>query len=197
MSTPATELPRRQLTGRRPEMVTRLLDAAVAEVAASGFEALTVRKVAKAAGVSAATAYSYFASKEHLLAEVWWRRLAALPAPDFSPRDSLGTRVEKAVAPVALVVADEPELAAAVTTALLAHDPDVGALRQQSGDLMAERLGLALGDAIPEPARLGLTMMLLGGLIASGMQAMDYRAVPALLGQFTDLLEPRRGKGRR
>ena len=37
--------------------------------------------VAAEAGVGAATAYTYFSSKEHLVAEVFWRRLAASPVP--------------------------------------------------------------------------------------------------------------------
>ena len=46
-----------------------------------GYDGLTVRNVARRAGVAPATAYTYFASKDHLLAEVLWRRLQALPVP--------------------------------------------------------------------------------------------------------------------
>ena len=46
-----------------------------------GYDGLTVRTVARRAGVAPATAYTYFASKDHLLAEVLWRRLQALPVP--------------------------------------------------------------------------------------------------------------------
>ena len=40
---------------------------------------LTVRNVARRAGVAPATAYTYFASKDHLVAEVFWRRLRGPP----------------------------------------------------------------------------------------------------------------------
>ena len=107
-----------------------MVEAAVEEVAATGFDGLTVRNVARRAGVSPATAYTYFASKEHLLTEVFWRRLSALAEPPADRRRSAADRVAAATRDMAMLVADEPELAAAVTTAMLAHDPDVqGAAR--------------------------------------------------------------------
>ena len=54
-----------------------LTEAAVAELIETGYAALTVRNVARRAGVAPATAYTYFASKEHLVAEVFWRRFSA------------------------------------------------------------------------------------------------------------------------
>ena len=81
MSSPAVASPRRQLSGRPADTVTALVAAAVEEVAVTGFDGLTVRNVARRAGVSPATAYTYFASKEHLLTEVFWRRLSALEEP--------------------------------------------------------------------------------------------------------------------
>ena len=75
----ATEPTRRRLTHRQAETVRKLTAAAVEEVRTVGFAGLTVRNVAARAGVAAATAYIYFSSKEHLLAEVYWRELRALP----------------------------------------------------------------------------------------------------------------------
>ena len=47
-------------------MVHRLVDAAVEELHRTGYEGLSVRNVAKRAGVAPATAYTYFSSKDHL-----------------------------------------------------------------------------------------------------------------------------------
>jgi AcrR family transcriptional regulator len=186
------DLPRRQLSGRNPEMVARLLDAAVAEVAATGYDGLTVRNVARAAGVSPASAYTYFASKEHLLAEVFWRRIAALEPVDLPRSATLAERVEAAVTPIALLVADEPELASAVTTALLAHDADVRHLRDRIGAVFADRLQAALGpDAAPE-ALLGLAMTLTGGLLMAGMGNLDYRELGPHVAGLASLLSKRR-----
>ena len=188
MTSAAFEVPRRAVTGRRPEMAARLLDAAVEEVAEAGFEGMTVRLVAARAGVSTATAYSYFASKEHLLTSEFWRRLTALPDPVFADSDSLGQRVEAAMAPVALLVADEPELAAGVTTSMLAHDADVTALRNQIGAAFGERIALALGTTLPAAAVTGLTMTFIGALLSAGMGNLDYRDIPRLLHDFAALL---------
>lgn len=192
MSSPLPDLPRRQLSGRNPEMVARLLDAAVTEVAATGYDGLTVRNVARAAGVSPASAYTYFASKEHLLAEVFWRRIAALPPVELPRSARLEERVEAAVTPIALLVADEPELAAGVTTALLAHDADVRHLRDQMGSVFADRLQAALGpDATPE-ALLGLSMTLTGALLMAGMGNLDYRELGPHVAEFAALLSKKR-----
>ncbi len=184
MSSPAQETPRRLLSGRNSDTTARLLDAAVVEVAATGYDGLTVRNVARAAGVSPATAYTYFGSKEHLLASVFWTRAAALPALDVPRGATVGQRVEAALGPVAMIVEDEPELAAGVTTALLAHDPDVTQLREQIGQLFAERLSAALGPKVPATSQLGLTMAFTGGLLTAGMGLLDYRAVAPMVAEL-------------
>jgi AcrR family transcriptional regulator len=167
-------------------MATRLVDAVSQVIAATGYDGLTVRAVAKAAGVSAASAYNYFASKEHLLAEVYWRRLSALPPVEVGARATPGARMRSAVEPIALCVADEPELAAGVTTALLAHDPDVVALRDQIGALMAGRLNAALDGIVPEDARVPVVFMLNGAMLQAGMGYLEYTQVADEMARFAD-----------
>ena len=109
-----------------------------------------MRRVAAEAGVGAATAYTYFSSKEHLVAEVFWRRLAAAP-PAAHDSDDPAARVIDVLRHIALLVADEPEFAGAVTSALLGKDPDVEVLRQRIGRDIRDRLLAALGpDADPD-----------------------------------------------
>ena len=186
MTTPAFEGSRRRLSGRRPEMATKLVDAVSQVIAVTGYDGLTVRAVAKAAGVSAASAYNYFASKEHLLAEVYWRRLAALPPVSVGPKATAGERMREAVQPIVTSLAGEPELAAGVTTAMLAHDPDVVAVRDQVGALMAQRLHDALGPIVPDEARTPLVFMLTGGLLNAGMGYLDYPQVAEEMAKFAD-----------
>ena len=188
MTTSAIEGSRRRLSGRRPEMATRLVEAVSQVIAVTGYDGLTVRAVAKAAGVSAASAYNYFASKEHLLAEVYWRRLAALPPVAVGPKATPGERMRAAVQPIATSVASEPELAAGVTTAMLAHDPDVVAVRDQIGALMAQRLHDALGPIVPEAARTPLVFMLTGGLLNAGMGYLEYAQVAEEMAAFADTM---------
>jgi len=70
------EATRRRLTARQAEVVAKLVLAAEEETEEVGYAGLTVRGVARRAGVAPATAYTYFSSKDHLLAEVLWRRMS-------------------------------------------------------------------------------------------------------------------------
>ena len=113
-----------------------------------GYEGVTVRNVARRAGVAPATAYTYFASKDHLLAEVLWRRMQALPVPGARRRRrrrSSGSSPSCGCS--GLFMADDPALAAACTTALLGSGPEVRALRVLFGAALHDRLAAALGDA--------------------------------------------------
>ena len=74
-----TQATRRELNTRQAETVERVVSAAQEELRAVGFDALTVRTVANRAGVAPATAYTYFSSKNHLVAEIFWRRLPSGP----------------------------------------------------------------------------------------------------------------------
>jgi AcrR family transcriptional regulator len=196
MSSPVVAPVRRHLGPRQADTVERLVDAAVALVARTGYDGLTVRGVAQEAGVAPATAYTYFASKEHLLAEVYWRRIQALPQLRVDRRRSTIDRVADATREIALLVGDEPELAAAVTTALLAHDADVKRLRDAMGLAFTERLRVALDrDATPELLR-GLVLTLTGALLVAGMGNLAYRELPDEMAAVTALMTNRGKRSR-
>jgi AcrR family transcriptional regulator len=175
---------RRHLSERQADTVTKLADAAVDEVRIGGYDGLTVRNVARRAGVAPATAYTYFASKDHLVAEVFWRRLQT-SRPAAPPADEPAeARVGGAIRAISDLVSGEPELAAACTTALLASDPDVARLRGLIGLELNGRLADALvatgadvdagrsgaGAAEPDPAVLdALSLALSGAMLQAGM----------------------------
>jgi AcrR family transcriptional regulator len=180
-SSMATELhaesTRRRLTPRQAEVVAGLTAAALDELRVAGYEGLTVRNVARRAGVAPATAYTYFGSKDHLVAEVFWRKLAALPAVRVDRRRSPGARVSAALHDIGRLITDEPQLAAACTTALLAPDADVQPLRERIGALWHQRLKAALGDDAT-PARLqALELSFSGARLQAGMGHIAYETV--------------------
>ncbi|MEU9023190.1 helix-turn-helix domain-containing protein [Actinomadura sp. NPDC048394] len=196
----STEPTRRRLTPRQADTVRRLTDAAVEEVRDTGYEGLTVRNVARRAGVAPATAYTYFASKNHLITEVFWRRLSALPpvepggpAETGGDRDVTG-RVERVLREIALLVSDEPELAAACTTAMLGTDPDVRELRARIGAAIRTRLRDALGDH-DDPAVLGaLELAYSGALLHAGMGYTSYTRMADRLAEMARLILPAGGR---
>jgi len=185
---PAVGPSRRRLTGRQADTVQRLAEATVEEVRARGYEGLTVRIVARRAGVAPATAYTYFASKDHLIAEVFWRRLQALPEVRVDRRRGAAVRIADALRDVGLLVADEPELAAACTAAMLATDPDVKHLRDRIGARLRERLATALGDD-GDPAVLRvLELAFSGAMLSAGMGHLAYGDVVDRMSEAVALL---------
>ena len=173
MSDPTLESTRRRLTAKQADTVDRLGRAAVELLNREGFAGLTVRRVAAEAGVGAATAYTYFSSKEHLVAEVFWRRLAASPPAPHASGDR-ATRVVDVLRHIALLMADEPEFAGAVTSALLGRDPDVEALRQRIGRDIRDRLSAALGPDTDPDVIEALEMLYSGALVRAGMGYSSY-----------------------
>ena len=113
---------------RQEETFRKLLDAALETLRTSSYEGLTMRAVAARARVAPATAYTYFSSKNHLVAEVYLDLVRRVPY--FTDvNDTRLERVRQALRSLALVVADDPELAAACTTALLSNDAAVRPVR--------------------------------------------------------------------
>ncbi|MDX1889483.1 TetR/AcrR family transcriptional regulator [Mycolicibacterium sp. 050158] len=187
MSDPALESTRRRLTAKQADTVERLGRAAVEMLGREGFAGLTVRRVAAEAGVGSATAYTYFSSKEHLVAEVFWRRLAGAP-PVPHESDDPATRVIDVLQHISLLVADEPEFAGAVTNALLGKDPDVEVLRQRIGRDIRARLAAALGQDVDEDVIDSLEMLYAGALVRVGMGYATYQEIARRLEKSARLI---------
>ena len=88
----STESTRRRLSDRQALTVQKLVVAAVEELREQGYDGLTVRNVARRAGVAPATAYNYFTSREHLVTEVFWRRLRGLAESRVDMRRNAAAR---------------------------------------------------------------------------------------------------------
>jgi AcrR family transcriptional regulator len=185
---PSTESTRRRLSDKQAATVQRLTEAAVEQLRQHGYDGLTVRNVARAAGVAPATAYTYFTSREHLVTEVFWRRLQALPESRVDRRRSAAARVGATMGDLALLVADEPELAAACTAAMLANDPDVKLLRDRIGVEWRRRLARALGDGADPAVLSTLEFVTSGALVQAGMGHMTYRELPGHLTRAVELV---------
>lgn len=167
------EATRRRLSGKQADTVDRLTRAAMEVLSREGFAGLTIRMVAGAAGVGTATAYTYFSSKEHLVAEIFWRRLRSSETPVSEDTDPT-VRVLAELRGIALLVADEQELSGAVTSALLGRDPDVQHLRTRIGVEIRHRLTRALEpEADPETVE-SLELLYAGALVRAGMGYESY-----------------------
>lgn len=193
-STSTVEVTRRHLGSRQADRVDALVEATVAELREVGYDGLTVRNVAKRAGVAAATAYTYFGSKDHLVAEVFWRRLQSLEPVVADGRRTPLTRVTAALREIALLVAAEPALAAASTTAVLAVDPDVQRLRARIGAALDRQLATAVGDDADPAVLRALNLALAGALLQAGMGYFSYTDLADRMAEVAEVLL--RGPGR-
>jgi AcrR family transcriptional regulator len=176
---------------RQEETFRKVLAAGVDTLREKGYADLTVRAVAARAKVAPATAYTYFSSKNHLIAEVYLDLVRRVPY--FTDvNDLMRTRVDKALRHLALVVADEPEVAAACTTALLSGgaDPAVRSARDRIGAEIHRRITSAIGpDADPLTVS-ALEMTFFGALVNAASGAYTYHQIADRLGYVVGLILP-------
>lgn len=182
-----TEQPaRRHLSDRQSEMMERLVAAAAEEAEECRYAEISVRTIARRAGVAPATAYTYFSGKDHLLAEVLWRRMLASPAL-VDVNLPLPERVADTVRTMGFNAMDSPAVLAC-TTALLGDGPEVKNVRARIGAEIGRRLAAAL-DPGHDPAVLRvLQITYTGAILSAGMGHLDFDTVPGLLAEATGLL---------
>jgi AcrR family transcriptional regulator len=164
---------RQGLNARQAETVERLLVAGEAELDEVGPDALTIRTVAQRAGVSPATAYTYLASKNHLFAELFWRRIVKDPGPE--PVGATATeRIQGFTRHMARMLGRSPHLATAANIALLGTDPEVARLRLVIGAEVVQRFRAAIGEPVDPRVLEALTFAFSGALLQAGMGLITY-----------------------
>jgi AcrR family transcriptional regulator len=169
MSSPVSvNATRRQLNSRQAETVERVAAAAQEELRVVGFEEMTIRSVASRAAVAPATAYTYFSSKNHLVAEIFWRRLSERPHIEATKESPL-ERVNAVFQDLATFLAGEPELAAATTAALLGAEPDVKHLQAMIGREIDTRIVNALGPTVSADVKDALSLAWAGAMLQAGL----------------------------
>ncbi|MGW0180645.1 TetR/AcrR family transcriptional regulator [Nocardia sp. NPDC003345] len=174
------EATRRRLSAKQADTVDKLTKAAVEVLTREGFAGMTIRMVAAEAGVGTATAYTYFSSKEHLVAEIFWRRLVAAESPTSEDPDPT-VRVVAELRAIAMLVADDQEVAGAVTSAMLGRDPDVAHLRARIGLEIRTRIERALGSDFDPEVVVSLELVYAGALVRAGMGYASYEDIADLI----------------
>lgn len=124
-----------RLTDRKREAI---IQAAIAEFRAHGFEITSMDKIAATAGVSKRTVYNHFPSKEELFAEILnqlWARIIAEPSVSYDHEQPLHEQLRLMLREKVQMMADENFLTLArVAIAATIHSPE----RAQN---MIERMG--------------------------------------------------------
>ena len=173
---------------RQEETFRKVLAAGVEMLRESSYTDLTVRAVAARAKVAPATAYTYFSSKNHLIAEVYLDLMKQVPY--FTDvNQPMTARVEQALRSMALTVADEPEVAAACTTALLTGtDPTVRRVRDRIGAEIHRRIRSAVGPDADARVVSALEMTFFGALVNAGSGAFTYHQIADRLSYVVGLI---------
>lgn len=174
---------------RQEETFRKVLAAGIETLREKSYADLTVRAVAARAKVAPATAYTYFSSKNHLIAEVYLDLVRQVPY--FTDvNDPMVTRVEQALRHLTLVVADEPEVSAACTTALLSGgaEPAVAAARDRIGAEIHRRITSAMGPNADPTAVSALEMAFFGALVQAGSGEFTYREIADRLAYVVRLI---------
>ncbi|KQT64717.1 MULTISPECIES: TetR/AcrR family transcriptional regulator [Pseudomonas] len=124
-----------RLTDRKREAI---IQAAISEFRAHGFEITSMDKIAATAGVSKRTVYNHFPSKEELFAEILnqlWARIIAEPSVRYDREQPLHEQLRQMLREKVQMMADENFLTLArVAIAATIHSPE----RAQN---MIERMG--------------------------------------------------------
>lgn len=179
--------PRQRLSSRQVETVERLLRAGEEELRVVGHEALTIRTVAARAGVSAATAYTYLASKNHLYAELFLRFLVADDGFTVRGRTPV-RRVQSVTRRLSERLAAAPALAAAVTPALLGSDVDVERLRVRIGSELVSRFCDALGPEADPCLLDALLLAFTGAMLQAGVGLTTYAELADRLDAIVEVI---------
>ncbi|MEZ0340572.1 TetR family transcriptional regulator [Mycobacterium sp. pV006] len=173
---------------RQEETFRKVLAAGLEALRESSYADLTVRAVAARAKVAPATAYTYFSSKNHLIAEIY---LDLVQKVDYftDVNDSTVDRVEKTLRAMALTLADEPEVAAACTTALLSgNDTAVRSVRDRIGSEIHRRIRAAVGPDGDPRTLAALEMTFFGALVNAGSGVYTYHQIADRLSYVVGLI---------
>ena len=183
-------LSRTQVATRR-----RLLDAARELASEGGYDAVGMRALAERAGVSAPTAYQYFASRDHVLVELLveinvgtTEAITARPSRRRDPVERTVATLRRAVQHVG----SEPNLFVAMTRAYISGAPEVRHARGAMQTSMRVWIDSALGDtdvpdrdaviAILEAVMFsGMVSLVMGGVSPADVGDNLERAVRRLL----------------
>jgi AcrR family transcriptional regulator len=146
--------------------------------------------LAARARLAPAAVSAHFASVDAMFAELYLYRVTALPL-DIDQTAGVAERVSAQLRSVTLVMADEPNLAAACSQALLRIDDDaVAALRERIGAEVHRRVAAALGAGAWPEVLATLETVFWGALLQVQSRSMSYHEMANRLDTMLALIIP-------
>jgi len=189
MATPAPAT-RQWLSERQSATVDLLVEAGLALLSEQGYNRLSLRDIATRAGVTHTTAYSYFSSKDHLIAEAQWRLLRDAPVPTPDPKAPMADRIVAALRSASVAVAGDPAVAHGILAALVSTDPDIARVRDAIGVELSKRIADALGPDVDPRVADGVMLMYSGAMLQAGLDYFAFEEVVDRIAAVASMWDP-------
>jgi AcrR family transcriptional regulator len=171
------------------ETARRLRNATVELLREVPYASITTRSIAKRAGVSHGEVRRHFRSTDAIIAEIYLERLRAAPLI-VDVEESAQARIAAQFAQLVMLLADEPGLAAACSSALICDEPSVRGSRQRIHGELQRRVRTALrSGAWPEVAET-LEFGLIGALVHASCGADTFRQTAEDLASVVAVVVP-------
>ncbi|AGB25195.1 transcriptional regulator, tetR family [Mycobacterium sp. JS623] len=156
------------------ETARRVRDATVELLRDAPHSKITMRAIARRASVSHAEIRAHFRSTDAILAEIYLARLRAAPL-NVDASEPARARIATQFSQLVMLLADEPGLAAACSSALISDEPSVRTSRQRIHGELQRRVRTALrSGAWPEVAEI-LEFGLIGALVHASCGTDTFR----------------------
>lgn len=152
----------------------QIIDAALAQLIEHGVDAMSLRHVGAAAGVSHTAVYARFDDKHDLLAELWQQRCCALMARVVELAASGVTDGVPDLAGHEPVVQDAAVHAALTLCATSSRLRDVGDIAPRDVVTALRRAGVVRDERIVDEMRLGFVALLFGTVMAAPVLQSAY-----------------------
>ncbi|MFI5510672.1 TetR/AcrR family transcriptional regulator [Mycobacterium sp. NPDC051804] len=108
----------------------KILGATVELLREIPYSDITMQAICKRAGISSGSLREHFWSKDAIVAEIYLDRLRAVPL-DVDVESGAKDRIVAQFSHLVMLLADEPGLAAACSSALVCSDPSVRSVRER------------------------------------------------------------------
>jgi TetR/AcrR family transcriptional regulator, cholesterol catabolism regulator len=152
-----------QLTKSQAARRQRVVAAALELGSEGGYDAVQMRDVATRANVALGTIYRYFSSKDHLLAAAlveWARDLERRVAQRPPKGETIADRVVDVLRRATRTMERDPQLSAAVVTALSSNDAKVADCQREVGTVMDRIQSLAFPEDFDQALKWRITRAL-------------------------------------
>jgi len=174
---------------RDDEQTRRVLSATVELLREVPYSDVTMTAIGKRAGVSVGLLREHFWSKDAIVAEIYLHRLRAAPL-EVDVESGAQERIVCQFSRLVMLLADEPGLAAACSSALVCSDPSVRSVRERIHAEYHRRICTMLrSGAWPEVTET-LEFGLVGALVHASCGVDDFQQTADLLARMVATVLP-------